>query len=275
MSKRVGVEIWEEIKVALSPIFIKRTRGGWIVFGTLVLFFLSDKFDSINSMFSKVKSMGEVSRVVIESLQSPGIQVVLFFAGCAWIGIACYLGPKEYFPSEERLRELQKARREALAEDEPKNRIAVRSGRDVEGCTVRDTKGTWYRARLDVTGASVSSLEASIIGLWEDGVKLDLQGEVHVMSMCRCEREEQPLPQIRERRPEYINLLFAAHDSEKPPVLSLKRYLWSLGDLAYFKLLHEYQMDVILNCDDTHPSVPFSVKLKLKSNDVAEKFELV
>jgi hypothetical protein len=154
------------------------------------------------------------------------------------------------------------------------SRIKIRCGKDVEGCIVPDHRGIWYRARLDLTDQNVAGLEASILGLWEDGRKVDLYGEYLIAQMCMSEQLGQTTL-IREGRPEFINLVFGADDTEKPPVLTLKHYPGSLGDRAYLKLNHEYQMDMVLNCDGSHPAVPFSVKLKLESNKDIEEFQLV
>jgi hypothetical protein len=154
------------------------------------------------------------------------------------------------------------------------SRIRVSCGKEVEGCVSKDHRGIWYRARLDITGPNVSGVEASIIGIWENDVKVNLYGENVDVSMCEKEGKGQTVL-MREGRPEYINLLFAAYDAGLPPVLSLKHYPAPLGERAYFKLNHEYKMSVVITCDNTHPSVPFRVKMKLKSNDELEEFQLI
>lgn len=152
-------------------------------------------------------------------------------------------------------------------------RIRVSCGSDIEGCVVPDHRGIWYRARLDLTGVNVSGLEASIVRLSEDCRMVDLFGEYLVVSMCMSEQLGQTTL-IREGRPEYINIAFAANGDEKPPVLSLKHYPGSAGDKVYLKLGHQYRMEVVLNCDDTHPALRFSVDLKLASYDRVEEFRV-
>ena len=162
-----------------------------------------------------------------------------------------------------------------VLEERMRSRIKVSCGKEIEGCVVPDNanRGIWYRVRLDLTGANVSGLEASIVDLWEDGHKVNLYGEYMIVGMCGSEQKGQTTL-IREGRPEFINLLFAADDAQKPPVLSLKHYPGSIGDRVFLKLNHEYQMEMVLNCDDTHPTLPFKVKLKLNSNKDVEEFQL-
>jgi hypothetical protein len=191
---------------------------------------------------------------------------------CLFLFHFIYLTPKRIIAetesklrlSEDRIAALQQARQP---------RIKVSCGREIDGCVVPDHQGIWYRARLDLTGTNVSGLEASIVGLWEDGHKVDLYGEYMVVSMCMSEQKGQTTL-IREGRPEFINLLFSPGDTQKPPVLSLKHYPGSVGDRVFLKLNHEYEMAVVLNCDHPHPTVPFRVKLKLKSNKDVEEFQL-
>jgi hypothetical protein len=161
----------------------------------------------------------------------------------------------------------------AALEEARKPRIRAYCGKDVEGCVVPDSRGIWYRARLEITGAEVSGLEASIVGLSENDHKLDLYGEYMVMLMGGSETKGSKL--IREGRPEYINLVFAAHDKGTPPVLSLKHYPDSIGDKVNLRLGHEYWMDIVLHCDDTHPSLPFRACIKLNANDNLEQLRMV
>ncbi|HKP02909.1 MAG TPA: hypothetical protein VJU77_06035 [Chthoniobacterales bacterium] len=111
-------EIWAHIKDALSPIFIKRTRGGRIVFAFLAIFYLSDKFDSVASIFAKVSKMGPVWKFVVDVMQSPVLQIILFLAGAIWIGYAALRAHPDNFPvlTEERRKELMAANREALSD---------------------------------------------------------------------------------------------------------------------------------------------------------------
>src|SRR6266550_1538908 len=183
-----------------------------------------------------------------------------------------YLSPKRMVEEGEGKLRLAEDRSAALQQAR-QPRIKVSCGREIEGCVVPDHQGIWYRARLDLTGTNVSGLEASIVGLWEGGHKVDLYGEYMVVSMCMSEQKGQTTL-IREGRPEFINLLFSPGYTQKPPVLSLKHYPGSVGDRVFLKLNHEYQMAVVLNCDDTHPSLTFRVKLKLKSNKDVEEFQL-
>jgi hypothetical protein len=159
----------------------------------------------------------------------------------------------------------------ARLEGRLKSRITVRCGKDIEGCVSKDHSGIWYRARLDLKGPNVSSVEASITGIWENDVKHNIYGEN--LDVCMCEKEGKgQTVTMREGRPEYINLFFVAHDPAKPPVLSLKHYPAPLGGRAYFKLNHEYRMTLVVTCDNTHPSIPFGVKMKFKSRDELEEF---
>jgi hypothetical protein len=166
--------------------------------------------------------------------------------------------------AEDSIDALQKARQP---------RIKAICGRDVEGCVVPNHRGIWYRVRLDLTGNNVSSLEASIVGLWDDGQKVNLHGEYMILSMCMSEQLGQTTT-IREGRPEFINLILAPGDAKGLPFLTLKHYPGSVGDRVLFQLNHEYQVDIVLNCDDAHPTLPLRVKLKLKSNEETEEFQL-
>jgi uncharacterized membrane protein len=195
-----------------------------------------------------------------------------------------YLTPKRMIATAEEKAVLEAERADTIEkelkskiaklEERLKSRITVRCGKDIEGCVVKDHRGIWYRARLDMTGANVSGVEATITGIWEDDVKVNLYGKNLDVSMCEKEEKGQTVT-MREGRPEYINLLFAAYDADKPPVLSLKHYPAPLGERAYFKLNHEYQMSLVVTCDNTHPSLPFRVKMKLRSNDELEEFQQI
>ena len=159
-------------------------------------------------------------------------------------------------------------------EERLRPRITISCDRSVEGCVVPNHMGVWYRARLDSTGPSVADLEASILRVLEDGHQVDFFGEYLVASMCMNEKMEQK-PIIREGRPEYINIAFGANDSSKPTLLSLKHYPGSAGERVYLKPGCRYQMDVVLNCDNTHPTLYFTVNLKLKSNIDVEEFTMI
>jgi hypothetical protein len=197
---------------------------------------------------------------------------------------ACYLTPKRMIEAEEQKTSDESARADRIEkdlkskiehlEDRLKSRITVRCGNDVEGCIVKDDRGVWYRARLDMTGANVSGVETTITGIWENGAKVNLYGENLDVQMCEKEAKGQTVT-MREGRPEYINLLFVAYEADKPPVLRLKSYPLPLGERAYFKINHEYRMSMVITCDSTHPSVPFNVKMKFKSRDELEEFQLV
>ena len=115
-----------------------------------------------------------------------------------------------------------------------------------------------------------------MLGLWEDGLKLNLYGEYMILQSCMSEQLGQTAT-IRKGRPEFINLVFLSTDTQehKPPFLTLKHYPGSVGDRVLLKLNREYQMDAVLNCDDTHPTLPFRVKLKLKSNREVEEFQVI
>ena len=211
------------------------------------------------------------------------IATVIVFV-CLFLFHFVYLTPKRMIDAVEEKAGLEADRADRIEkdlkskitklEDRLKSRITVRCGKDIEGCVSRDHRGIWYRARLDMTGPNVSGVEASIIGILENDVKVNLYGENLDVSICEKEGKGQTVL-MREGRPEYINLIFAAYDATKPPVLSLKHWPAPLGDRAYFKLNHEYQMSVVITCDNPHPSVPFTVKMKLKSNEDLEEFQLL
>jgi hypothetical protein len=158
-------------------------------------------------------------------------------------------------------------------EERLRPRITVACGQNVGGCVVPDHNGIWYRVRLDSTGANVSEVEPSIVRLLQDGQQIDLR-EVLVVQMCMSERLGQTAI-MREGRPEYINIAFGANDTQKPPVLTLKHYPGSVGERAYLKPGYRYRLDVVLNCDNTHPSLNFAVNLKLKSNTEVEEFSVI
>jgi hypothetical protein len=411
---RVISEWGTELKNCIALLFVKRSKVGWLCFLSGAAFFISNRWDEISSFLGKMSRMGTGAKFMVDAIQSPAVQVVLFLIGCLWIGTAAIIAsnrqqpvpvmpevtaaeveqlhqphaessvvpflttvealqnPNEwlirigfrnagpatvhdlkmrllfwecefqkrpgleertmanplqqgvshqaemeiktvegrdaffvvlffqhgnsqgvfyykwklpelkivYATSEERtaiesnlsfLRESE-TWPPISARSEPRMKVSV--SKDTEGCVVPDHQGIWYRARLDSIGPGVTGLEASILGIWENGSKVNLYGEYLVASMHRSGQEGQT-GAIREGRPEYINLLFAASDGGKLPVLSLKNYPSSVRDKVYFKLNHEYQMEVVLNCDDTHSSLHFKVKLKLKSYDDVEEFQLV
>jgi hypothetical protein len=93
----------------------------------------------------------------------------------------------------ERVGAIEKELKSKIAnlEERLKSRITVRCGKDVEGCVVKDHRGIWYRARLDMTGANVSGVEATITGIWENGAKVNLYGENLDVSMCEKEAKGQ------------------------------------------------------------------------------------
>jgi hypothetical protein len=223
--------------------------------------------------------------------------MVASFAGWSWTILwpvavflaiflfhAVYLTPKRMIATaennavfeSERVSAIEKELKSKIAnlEERLKSRITVRCGKDVEGCVVKDHRGIWYRARLDMTGANVSGVEATITGIWENGAKVNPYGENLDVSMCEKEAKGQTVT-MREGRPEYINLLFVADETDKPAVLSLKSYPAPLGKSAYFKPNHEYKMSMVITCDSTHPSVPFDVVMKFKNRDELEKFQRI
>src|SRR6266481_8936844 len=137
------------------------------------------------------ESRDKVIEALVSLLWAVTANALVFL--CVFLLHFFYLTPKRMVEeAEDKLAALQKARQP---------RIKVSCGRKVEGCVVPDHQGIWYRARLDLTGMNVSGLEASIVGLWEDGQKVDLYGEYMVVSMCMSEQKGETTL-IREGRPE-------------------------------------------------------------------------
>jgi len=159
----------------------------------------------------------------------------------------------------------------AVLEEASKPRIKISCAKDIEGCVVPDHQGIWYRARLDLTGNNVSGLEASVTDLWENGVKQNLYGEYMILQMCMSEQLGKTTT-IHQGRPEYINLAFVSTDpsDDKLPFLTLKHYPGSVSGHFDFKPNQEYQLGTVLNCDDTHPTLYFTVKLSFRGNKGVE-----
>lgn len=145
-----------------------------------------------------------------------------------------------------------------------KYRIFFSAGKNVEGCVVPDHRGIWSRVKLESSGASVGELEASILRLWEDGERVEIYGEFLVLQMRGCETRQQKLITIREGRPEFINITLTPNES-LDSCLTLKEYHGSVGDKVYLKPDRLYEMEGVLNCDNSHPSVPFKVEFKRTS----------
>jgi hypothetical protein len=77
-----------------KAISTKRTGWGWGFALISALLFLSDKWDSLNSFYEKLKKMGPVLRFLADAAQSPLVQLVVFIAGVVWIGIAAVISAR-------------------------------------------------------------------------------------------------------------------------------------------------------------------------------------
>jgi hypothetical protein len=218
------------------------------------------------------KGFSDVKDVIVIAVEGATATLIVFIV--VFLFRCFYLTPKHLIA--ERDNELGTAiDKVAALEEARKPRIKVSCGKKIEGCVVPDHRGIWCRARLDSTGNNVSGLEASIVGLWEDGLKLNLYGEYMILQSCMSEQLGKTAT-IREGRPEYINLLFLPGDTleQKVPFLTLKHYPSSVAEHVSLKPNHEYRIDAVLSCDDTHPSLPFKVEVKFKSNKEIEEFQL-
>ena len=83
--------MWSKMWKAISA---KRTGWGWLVAAVSVLLYLSDKWDSLNSIYEKVKKMGPLFTFVVDAARAPLVQLSVFVVGVLWIGLAAFFSAK-------------------------------------------------------------------------------------------------------------------------------------------------------------------------------------
>jgi len=71
-----------------KAISTKRTVWGWVFALISALLYLSDRWDSLKSVYEKLKTMGPAFKLVVDAAQSPFVQLIVFIAGVVWIGAA-------------------------------------------------------------------------------------------------------------------------------------------------------------------------------------------
>ena len=84
----------EKLKAAWSALLAKRTAAGWVFFLLFALFWVSDKWDSLNSLVGKMKNMGPFFKFIGDATQSPLVQLCVFILGVVWIGIAAVIAAR-------------------------------------------------------------------------------------------------------------------------------------------------------------------------------------
>ena len=72
----------------------KRTGWGWIFAVISAVLYVSDRWDSLNSFYGKLKGMGALSNFLVNAARSPLVQLSVFVAGVIWIGIAAVFSAK-------------------------------------------------------------------------------------------------------------------------------------------------------------------------------------
>src|SRR5258706_14631794 len=77
-----------------SALVAKRTAGGWCLFILFALFWISDRWDSLNSLIGKLKKMGPVAKFLVDAAQSPFVQLCIFISGAIWIGVAAVISSR-------------------------------------------------------------------------------------------------------------------------------------------------------------------------------------
>lgn len=77
-----------------KAISAKRTGWGWFFALISAIFFLSDRWDSLNSFYEKLKKMGAFFKFVVDTAHSPFVQLSVFAAGVIWIGLAAFFSAK-------------------------------------------------------------------------------------------------------------------------------------------------------------------------------------
>src|SRR6266481_1788071 len=85
----------DKIKAAWLALVAKRTAPGWLLFFLSALFWLSDKWDSLNSLIVKMKNMGPFFKFIIDAAQSPLVQMSVFILGILWIGRAAVIAARK------------------------------------------------------------------------------------------------------------------------------------------------------------------------------------
>src|SRR5437773_4044422 len=78
-----------------KAISAKRTAWGWIFALVSAVLYVSDKWDSLNSFYEKLKKMGPFFKFVSDAAQAPVVQLSIFLLGVTWIGIAAVISARK------------------------------------------------------------------------------------------------------------------------------------------------------------------------------------
>ncbi len=136
-------------------------------------------------------------------------------------------------------------RKAAQLESQMKSKIKVSCGRSVPQSVVLADGETWYRARLDLEGCTpVPDIEASVLELWEDRRKVELQ-ECLVLTMYPgVMKTHDDKRTLNEGKPEFVDVIRVGNGIAHFP---LKFYPRAVKHDALLKAKHTYRIIVVIN----------------------------
>lgn len=221
------------IRKAWSTLWQKRTAGGWILFFISAVFWLSDKWDSINSFYEKIGKMGPFWKLVTDAAQSPIVQLGTFLIGVIWIGLAAFCAAK---PSEKHAA--------ASATSREPNRfehIPIECGPDVKGSVVKANGFTFYRARIEPKGnEQFPALIAKLHAIKRDGVPIPLDEVLQI----KFYPGDGTAPCARRDDPAFLDVVFV-----RPNNISADLHVlfWPPGMTHWnFEPRHNYLLDIAI-----------------------------
>src|ERR1700720_3477427 len=73
-----------------KAISAKRTMWGWVLALVSALFYFSNGWDSLQSLYEKLKKLGPFFKFIAEVAESPLCPLIILVAGIIWVGLAAW-----------------------------------------------------------------------------------------------------------------------------------------------------------------------------------------
>jgi hypothetical protein len=223
-------EALELVRKMWKSISGKRSALGWFLAIISALFYLSDKWDSLNSLFEKLKKMSALSKFVVDAAHSPLVQLSILVLGFVWIGGAALFSVKA---SEKRV---------ALSAT-PEGKIVLKNipiecGPDVKGSVVKANGFTFYRARIEPEGKEqFPALIAKLHGIKRDGVQMPLDEVLQI----KFYPGDGSAPCARKDDPAFLDVVFVRPNRSA----DLHVLFWPPGMTGWnFESGHDYLLDI-------------------------------
>jgi hypothetical protein len=265
------------VKPLLTPIFRKRSVGGWILFLLAVLFWISDRWDSIISVLDKLKNMGPVLKFLADGAQSPLVQLVVFVAGVIWIVLAASSAAKSSESKKNNgLREPvrpvgesdwhrlagkieESAALAANLSEAQLHRFETRCSSDVDGCVVManwtESSGKilpvkFFRVEVSTEGKSAIKNCTGFLRRIEKDGQMKWGGDNAKLTFALGEDADALAKTVRHQVPEFLDILVVTTSNYICPATKGRAWPYSPRIDRIFSEIGDYILTVAITGDD-------------------------